>query len=68
MGNMDNCKMFTFDEYADYANKHGCFDEIDIELGYKYYIALFDEDPKAMAKADVNLVWNNLYRVESRFN
>jgi hypothetical protein len=60
--------MFTYEQYADFAKRHGCSDEIDLKLGYDCYIAMFNDDPKALARADTNLFWNNLYRAEGKFN
>jgi hypothetical protein len=67
MGNMDRV-MLTRDEYIAFANRHGCFDEINIELSYKYYVASFSDDPNDLVKADNGFTWNNYYRVEGRFN
>ncbi len=62
---IDTC---TLEEYRKYCNDEGEFDEINIKLAYKLYVALCFGTAEELKKVENDCFWNLLFRKDKRFN
>ncbi len=59
---------YTLDEYKAYLLTLGIFDDFEVKLQYKIYLAVQSNNLEKVKKAELNYYYNVLYRLQHRYN
>jgi hypothetical protein len=59
---------YTLEQYTEFLNSLNIYDEFQIKISYRIYLALESGDENEIRKANINNWYNAYYRSSGRFN